>query len=64
MIQALPKAFMKRSKLGNKLSKERHIVTQFEYKHIGSNCSNFLKWSKKYHFSRLNIKDVNENKQF
>lgn len=55
---------MKRSKLGNKLSKERHIVTQFEHKHKGNNCSNFLKWSKKHHFSRLNIKDVNENKQF
>ena len=49
---------MKRSKLRNKLIKERNIENWFEYKHQLNYYLHFLKQSKKDHFNSPNIKDI------
>ena len=55
---------MKRSKLRNKINKEKNIENWSEYKHQPNLCSNLLKRSKKRHFNSLNVNDVTETKKF
>ena len=49
---------MKKSKLRNKLKKERSAKNWASYKPQRNYCSNLLKESKSRHFDDLNVKDV------
>ena len=55
---------MKRSKLKNKVNKERNPKNWSNYKQQRNYCSNLLKESKTRHFNNLNVKYITENKRF
>ena len=58
LTKTLRKAIMKKSKLRNKLNKERSAKNWASYKPRQTYCSNLLKESKSHHFDDLNVKDV------
>ena len=63
MTKTLRKIIMKRSKLKNKLNKERNAKTWFNYKQQRNYCS-ILLTEFKTHFDNLSVKDVTEDNRF
>ena len=53
MTKTLRKAIMKRSKLRNRINKERNAKNWSDYKLRRSYCSNLLKQSKTRHFNNI-----------
>ena len=64
MTKDLHKAIMKRSRLRNKLFRDRIDISREEYKKQRNLCVSLLKIAKKDHFPNLNAKSVTDNKTF
>ena len=64
MIKELRKVIMLRSKLKNIFNKDKTHFNCQKYKHQRNFCQNLLRKTKKQYFTKLNVKDIADNKLF
>ena len=64
MTKGLHKAIMKRSRLRNKLWRDRTDISREEYEKQRNLCVSLSKNAKKDHFANLDIKSATDNKKF
>ena len=64
MNKTLRKAIILRSNLKNTYLKKRNNTNWSNYKKQRNFCTNLLRTTKKEYFSKLNIKEISDNKKF